>query len=205
MEKTDLRIIKTLRQIDASLLNNLSAHPFQKITINMLCEQAMINRSTFYKYYLDKYDLLDKYLNRTLEDFRQHINVEFINADPSRIHDICYINNFDSALEFIEKNKETYEILWNASTDRRIYDEMTGIIRDNIISAMKSTEKKTVHQKKCASLYAYLFASNMMSLIQWWFQYYGTVTRSEIEQIMTDNMHLGLFRTFKKQMEKRQD
>lgn len=45
----------------------------------------------------------------------------------------------------------------------------------------------------------------MMSLIQWWFQYYGTVTRSEIEQIMTDNMHLGLFRTFKKQMEKRQD
>ena len=121
-----------------------------------------------------------------------------------RIHDICYINNFDSALEFIEKNKETYEILWNASTDRRIYDEMTGIIRDNIISAMKSAEKKTVHQKKCASLYAYLFASNMMSLIQWWFQYYGTVTRSEIEQIMTDNMHLGLFRTFKKQMEKRQ-
>ena len=118
-----------------------------------------------------------------------------------RIHDICYINNFDSALEFLEKNKETYEILWNASTDRRIYDEMTEIIRDNILSAMKSAEKKTVHQKKCASLYAYLFASNMMSLIQWWFQYYGTVTRSEIEQIMTDNMHLGLFRTFKKQME----
>lgn len=81
MERTDLRILKTLRQIDASLLNNLAAHPFQKITINMLCEQAMINRSTFYKYYLDKYDLLDKYLNRTIEDFRKHINVEFINAD----------------------------------------------------------------------------------------------------------------------------
>ena len=31
------------------------------------------------------------------------------------------------------------------------------------------------------------------------------ISRSEIEQIMTDNMHLGLFRTFKKQMEKRQD
>ena len=61
-----------------------------------------------------------------MEEFRQHINVEFINAEPSRIHDICYINNFDATLEFIEKNKDKYEILWTASTDRRIYDEMTA-------------------------------------------------------------------------------
>ena len=202
MGKTDLRIIKTLAQIDASLLKNLSEHPFHKITINMLCSEAMINRSTFYKYYLDKYDLLDKFLTRTLEEFRLHINVEFINADPSRIHDICYINNFDSALEFIEKNKEKYEILWNASTGRRIYDEMTEIIRENILSVMESSEERSAHQKKCASLYAYLFASNMMSLIQWWFQYYTTVSREEIEQIMTDNMHLGLFRTFKNTLKK---
>lgn len=202
MEKSDLRIIKTLRQIDVSLLENLAACPFRKITINMICDRAMINRSTFYKYYLDKYDLLDKYLNRTMEEFRQHINVEFINAEPSRIHDICYINNFDATLEFIEKNKDKYEILWTASTDRRIYDEMTGIIRDSIITAMKSSSEQTPHQKKCASLYAFIFASNMMSLIQWWFQYYTTVTRQEVETIMTDNMHFGLFKTFKNQTEK---
>lgn len=202
MEKSDLRIIKTLRQIDVSLLENLAVCPFRKITISMICEKAMINRSTFYKYYLDKYDLLDKYLNRTMNEFKQHINVEFINAEPSRIHDVCYINNFDATLEFIEENKNKYEILWTASTDRKIYDEMTGIIRDNIITAMKSSSEQTSHQKKCASLYAFLFASNMMSLIQWWFQYYTTVTRQEVETIMTDNMHFGLFKTFKNQTEK---
>lgn len=205
MEKTDLRIVKTLRQIDHALLENLSTHPFQKITVDMICKTALINRSTFYKYYLDKYDLLEQYLNRTLEEFRRNINVEFINADPSNIHDICYINNFDSSLKFIDENKKIYEILWNASISRKIFDEMTKIVRDNILETMKSRDGQSAHQQKCADLYAYLFASNMMSLILWWFRYYDEVSRKDIELIMTDNMYFGLFKTFKKQMEKWQD
>lgn len=70
MNKTDLRIIKTLRQIDTALLENLKEHPFQKITIDMLCKSALINRSTFYKYYEDKYDLLERYVQRVLQDFK---------------------------------------------------------------------------------------------------------------------------------------
>ena len=66
MTTKDLRIIKTLQQIDRALLELLNELPFQKITVQLLCERALINRSTFYKYYTDKYDLLDRYLNKIL-------------------------------------------------------------------------------------------------------------------------------------------
>jgi AcrR family transcriptional regulator len=62
MARPDPRIYKTLRSIDQALLSLLREHPFQKITIEMICTAAMVNRSTFYKYYADKYALLDNYL-----------------------------------------------------------------------------------------------------------------------------------------------
>ncbi len=66
MNKTDLRMVKALAvkalaQIDRALLECLEQTPLQKLTVDQLCQQAMINRSTFYKYYQDKYDLMDQF------------------------------------------------------------------------------------------------------------------------------------------------
>ena len=70
MSKTDPRIIKTLRHIDEALLECLKENEFRKITVDMLCRKALINRSTFYKYYADKYELLNNYLDRVLSEQR---------------------------------------------------------------------------------------------------------------------------------------
>lgn len=51
MPQTDLRVVKTLKQIDTALLSCLADTPFEKITVEQLCRAALINRSTFYKYY----------------------------------------------------------------------------------------------------------------------------------------------------------
>lgn len=202
MDRTDLRIVKTLKQIDQALLDCLKEHSFQKITVEMLCRKALINRSTFYKYYLDKYDLLDKYLERTLDEFRQNIRVDFINASPARISDLCYMKSYESALKFIGEKKKEYEILWNASIDRPVFNEMTRIIHDNITGALKPMAHQTPIIEKYSALYAHLFASNMMSLVLWWFEYYDQVSIEEVEEIMNDHMRLGLFKTFRKMMER---
>lgn len=47
MPQTDLRVVKTLKQIDQALLESLSKMPFEKITVDQLCQTAIINRSTF--------------------------------------------------------------------------------------------------------------------------------------------------------------
>ena len=85
MPSTDLRVVKTLKQIDGALLSCLAEAPFEKITVDQLCRAALINRSTFYKYYTSKYDLMDRYLNRVLEGFRRQVDVAFVNASPDTI------------------------------------------------------------------------------------------------------------------------
>ena len=47
-------------------------------------------------------------------------------------------------------------------------------------------------------LYATFFASNMMTLVRWWFQNEGQVNRDEVVRIMQGNMERGMFSTFKR-------
>ncbi len=57
---TDLRVRYTRKVIQDAFWTLLKEKPLAKITVKEVCELAQINRGTFYKHYLDCYDLLDK-------------------------------------------------------------------------------------------------------------------------------------------------
>lgn len=94
MQPTDLRVVKTLKQIDQALLTCLAEAPFEKVTVEQLCRAALINRSTFYKYYTSKYDLMEQYLQRALDGFRRQVDVAFVNATPETNHNLLYQKKF---------------------------------------------------------------------------------------------------------------
>lgn len=58
--KCDPRVRYTQTIIKKAFLELLQQKPMSKITVREICDRAEINRSTFYKHYLDCYDLLDK-------------------------------------------------------------------------------------------------------------------------------------------------
>ncbi len=111
MAQTDLRVVKTLKQIDQSLLECLADTPFEKITVEQLCRGALINRSSFYKYYTSKYDLMERYLNRALDSFRQQADVAFVNATPQTIQKLVYQKSFENTLKHLYRHKAEYTLL----------------------------------------------------------------------------------------------
>ncbi|MBQ4176322.1 MAG: TetR/AcrR family transcriptional regulator [Lachnospiraceae bacterium] len=198
MSKTDPRIIKTLRHIDEALLECLKEHEFRKITVDMLCRKALINRSTFYKYYADKYELLNNYLDRVLSEFsRAMATTDFILATPNTIANQRYIDNFRRSIDHIYDHRGIYKVLWQASIDRPIYQEMEDIIRRNILGTISSNPAGDQQITPYHVLYAELFASNLMTLVRWWLANETSVTRADVETLMTSNMKNGLFSTFK--------
>ena len=56
--KTDARVRYTRKVIRDAFLDILKEKPVSKITVKEICDQAEINRGTFYKHYRDCYDLL---------------------------------------------------------------------------------------------------------------------------------------------------
>ncbi len=62
-KKSDLRVRKTYEALIRAFEELLSEKTFDDITVNELCETAMIRRPTFYSHFEDKYDFLRFYLN----------------------------------------------------------------------------------------------------------------------------------------------
>ena len=66
-QNEDLRVRRTRKMLMQALIDLTIEKGFSTITVQDIAERAMINRATFYRHYLDKYDLLDKYMNEVYE------------------------------------------------------------------------------------------------------------------------------------------
>ena len=55
-KKLDLRIQKTYQALHNAFTILLEEKNFEEITVNELCDAAMIRRTTFYKHFADKYE-----------------------------------------------------------------------------------------------------------------------------------------------------
>lgn len=59
MAKQDARVAKTKKALASAMLTLLERQDFQSITVNGLCAEAKVSRSTFYLHFQDKYALLE--------------------------------------------------------------------------------------------------------------------------------------------------
>jgi AcrR family transcriptional regulator len=60
----DLRVRRTRKMLQGALIElAVEKQGFSDITIQDITERAMVNRSTFYRHYLDKCDLVTQYMN----------------------------------------------------------------------------------------------------------------------------------------------
>lgn len=63
----DLRVRRTRKLLQKALIELTIEKGFADVTVRDISERAMVNRSTFYRHYLDKYDLLSQYIEELSE------------------------------------------------------------------------------------------------------------------------------------------
>ena len=76
-EKLDPRVKRTRNLILGSFNGLLAEKSFDAISVQDVTEKAQINRATFYKHFVDKYDLLDRWVQ---QQFRQEIETRVLDA-----------------------------------------------------------------------------------------------------------------------------
>ncbi len=63
----DLRVRRTRKMLQQALIEGTVEKGFAALTVRDITERAMVNRSTFYHHYIDKYDLLEQHINAIYE------------------------------------------------------------------------------------------------------------------------------------------
>lgn len=94
--------------IRESFVRLLKQKPISKITIKEICDDADINRSTFYAHYTDQYDLLNQIEKEVIDDINQYLNrYDFRSSSHAPIEML------DIILKYIKQNSELFDLFLN--------------------------------------------------------------------------------------------
>ena len=170
MNVHDLRVIKTKRNIEASFLKLLTQKDFSEITVQNLLDEALINRSTFYKHYKDKYDLAEQMIQISLEDFKQLINHRFAKSTLSELSFAI-----EHVYTVLNQKKDSLLSLWTIHTETlHLYEDM-----QNYLKSCFSTfyMHKFINSPEQLDYFSTMYASLVMSSIEWCITHnYETIT-----------------------------
>ena len=91
--KTDARVRYTKLTIRNAFLDLLKKYPVEQITVSEICRIAEINRATFYRYYVNPYDLLSALENEMFDEI-QASALEY-RDDIDKLTELIFIRFFE--------------------------------------------------------------------------------------------------------------
>lgn len=190
-DKIDLRVIKTLENIRNGFALCIQKKTFSSITINDITTAGRINRTTFYKYYTDKYHLRESLVRSTLEELSNDISLIQFQIPYNKIS--MENDALISRLKYMYSQKDWYLILWNKNIELNIFEDMVQLfekqIKESIIVHSNGTEISRKDEPEKWELFARLFATSAMTTVKWWYEYSPNKTPKEVADIITDNIN----------------
>ena len=109
--KTDLRIKKSKYAIEHAFWKLLLAEGFTKITIQQIIDEAHVNRATLYKYYANKYELLDTVENSLISEFKNVTEKAPNLADRIDVSQDHLHNYYREMVRYIYNNRDKFSAL----------------------------------------------------------------------------------------------
>lgn len=107
MKETDTRIQYTKNALKTALLRILKTKPISKVTIKELCEEAHLNRGTFYLHYCEPNDVLkeieEDFITEHLGHFSPYMNVKHDTSILSKLF-LSMIENRELCLTLMGPN-----------------------------------------------------------------------------------------------------
>lgn len=132
----DLRTIKTKKNLYDALILLMKQTNFENIKVADICKYALVNRSTFYNHYQDKYDLLD--------DMLTNLKNKIFNLNNYQDIKSYYLSFFSTLLDYINEHKKSFtDILINNKNDIMIDILLNKLVKD-ILNNTKLKEKEIV-------------------------------------------------------------
>lgn len=121
MAEFNQRVAVTKRMIKEGLMRMLEKKPLEKITITELCQEAGINRTTFYRYYDLPRDVLMEMQNEFIEKTLGHFHRALTVSDIEHFF-VCLAENAKLVKPFFQYNSDTD---W-ANIFTQIYNSFPG-------------------------------------------------------------------------------
>lgn len=172
-KKDDLRVVKTKKVLYKALIDLMKTKTFEEIKVSDICSMSLINRSTFYAHYEDKYDLLVEFINSLKEEFTNELgkNKNILNTKE------YYLEMIRLFLDHIENKRDIYSAIMINNRNSIMMDILSSVANNEVIKKMESSNVST---SVPSNIIAKFYLGGVLNLGIEWLRDSNKYTKEEI-------------------------
>ena len=159
-QKIDRRVKYTKMVIKNSFLALAKQKPISKISVKEICQDADINRATFYAHYADQYDLLRRIEDEFIEDVNRYLE-----SAPHDCSEGESVEMLTRIFEYIRENADACAVLLSEKGDIIFQKQVMMITHKQFVADMTSV--KTMSREDAEYLYVFV-AIGSVGIVQKW-------------------------------------
>lgn len=132
----------TQQQLQNALIDLMAKESFDKITINQIVDYCHLNRSTFYRYYDDKYELLQTIEERLIADF---VDKRLMKVKLNQLEDQFFNEDLlTTRTQYFNKHYRQFRILLGPNCDRSFENRLRNCLNHRYQVIADGIDKKQV-------------------------------------------------------------
>jgi len=169
-KKLDRRVAKTRTLLINTMLELLRSKSFAKITVNDICDAAMVSRSTFYTHFEDKYFLL----NTAIDEIIERLNREVESTDMQ--------NNPNAMLVAIYKESKLFKNIFINDQSEELQKYFFNHCYNDLLALIQKGKEEGHTFSEKEELIATFYAGGISSLLKWWITSGFSISVDEISK-----------------------
>jgi len=158
MDHLDTRVQYSKSALQKALLKILKNKSIDKVTIKELCEQAKLNRGTFYLHYSTPNDLLKEIEQTFIDENMSYFSPYF--------HDGYETNQLARMFTCILQNRNVCQVIMGRNGNPKFIDRLRQLMRKGVIEGWRA-EFPNYAEEDLDYIYHFLFSGSMQLILNW--------------------------------------
>ncbi|MBE5787460.1 MAG: TetR family transcriptional regulator [Clostridiales bacterium] len=163
----DLRVKRTYKMLKEAFMVLLSQRPFEQLTVQEICEKAMVRRTTFYQHFEDKHDFLSWFIQEQQHDFTE-MATSGVTTDDLQEY---YAQALRNALKYLRENAPLIHLLLDAGVEGQLL--MDAFSRGCVADVTEKLSREENIKERLGDVpipfLAEFYVGGLIAAAKWWF------------------------------------
>lgn len=170
----DRRMLRSRKQLGNALVELMQEKRFIDITVQDIIDRADVGRTTFYKYFQDKEDLLMSNLETILENFIRHM--DSTDEDQKMLSTVDFLRH-------VMENKELYKAMLGGQGTNILFNKGQAVMSQKIEMHLALLPMEKTELSVPLPVLTNFLAGSFLILLKWWFEHKMTYTPEQMDDM----------------------
>ena len=176
----DLRVQRTRNLIVEALIELTIQKGFAAVTVQDIVKRAGINRTTFYRHYQDKFDLLDQYVEAVYQLPDNPLEPGSLAGEGPAAEKM--VLGLTRMLEHVRRHAEFFRVMLGKNGDPTFADKIRLYIQKRL---HRTLTEALLSDENSADLYLSYVSSGSVGVLSWWLEHETPYSPEQLVAILS--------------------